>query len=334
MTREVQDSGVAHAVKQDFARFRKSFLCGSARKQTPGICTSLPGVVPVRFARMPEPAAPSFQASAPKSAERLDQQHASERLGLLQIITLILSVYVLVALLIQSTVPLTPNTTTILERIDFVVCIVFLADFFVRYFRAPSKAKFLKWGWIDFISSIPMLNVFRVGRVVRIVRVFRILRAFRSTKNLVTYFLRHRRFTSFAAVIATSLSVMVFAAIAVLSFEDSPDSNIKNAGDAFWWAFCTITTVGYGDKYPLTAEGRIVACVLMTAGAGLFATMTGFIASMFLQPETDAAETEVQQLTAQVRVLAAKVDALLSLQDVEREQRAPNKGTTEEGKLS
>ena len=247
------------------------------------------------------------------SAEQLDAQRAAERLGLLQIVTLILSVYVLLALLIQATVKLSADTIQILDRIDFFVCLVFLTDFFVRFYRAPSKAKFLKWGWIDLISSIPMLDIFRVGRVVRIVRVFRILRAFRSTKYLVIYFLQRRKVTSFAAVAAISLSVMVFAAIAVLNFEDSPDANIKNAGDAFWWAFVTMTTVGYGDKYPLTAEGRIIACVLMVTGAGLFATLTGFIASMFVQPEAKTTETDVQQLAREVRMLSEKVDALTSV---------------------
>jgi voltage-gated potassium channel len=242
--------------------------------------------------------------------EDLDKLRRAERLGVLEVVTLIFSVYVLVALLIQATVRLSPETAEVLDWIDLLVCTVFLTDFFVRFHRAPSKAQFMKWGWIDFVSSIPMLNLFRVGRVVRIVRVFRILRAFRSMKNLVTFFLQQRKFTSFAAVAATAFCVMIFSVIAVLNFEDSPESNIKNAGDAFWWAFVTMTTVGYGDKYPLSAEGRIAACILMTAGAGLFATLTGLIASMFLQSRTS--ESELKQLTQEVRTLSQKIETINS----------------------
>src|SRR4029077_20454057 len=120
------------------------------------------------------------------------------------------------------------------------------------------------------------------------------------------------------AVAATSFCIMVFAAIAVMNLEDSPESNIKGAGDAFWWAFVTMTTVGYGDKYPLTVEGRIVACILMLAGAGMFATLTGFIASMFVEPGGEA-ESEVQQLAREVRALSEKIDALKATQSAEHE---------------
>ena len=65
------------------------------------------------------------------------------------------------------------------------------------------------------------------------------------------------------------------------------NSNIKTAEDAIWWAWVTITTVGYGDKYPVTTEGRIIASFLMTAGVGLFGTFTGFIASWFLEKKSD-----------------------------------------------
>ena len=71
-------------------------------------------------------------------------------------------------------------------------------------------------------------------------------------------------------------------AIGILQVEKDPNSNIKTAEDALWWAYVTITTVGYGDKYPVTTEGRLIAVVLMTGGVGLFGTFTAYIASWFV----------------------------------------------------
>ncbi len=241
---------------------------------------------------------------------RLNQAEAAERLTPLQIATLFLSIYVLVVLVVQAVFRVSPETEAMLERIDFFVCLVFLGDFFVRLWRAPSKPAFLKWGWIDFVSSIPMLDVLRVGRVVRIVRLIRILRAFRSSKNLLRYLVSQRQGTSLAAVASVAFVLMIFAAITVLQFETLPESNIKNAGDAFWWAFVTVTTVGYGDKFPITTEGRVVACILMAAGVGLFGSLTGFVATLFVKPGAEQEKSELNELTVEVRKLREKVEAL------------------------
>jgi voltage-gated potassium channel len=79
-----------------------------------------------------------------------------------------------------------------------------------------------------------------------------------------------------------AILMIIFSSIAILQVETDPNSNIKNAEDAIWWSFVTITTVGYGDKFPVTTEGRIIAAFLMTVGVGLFGTFTGFVASWFM----------------------------------------------------
>ena len=82
-----------------------------------------------------------------------------------------------------------------------------------------------------------------------------------------------------------AIILIIFASISVLQFETDPNSNIKTAEDALWWSYTTITTVGYGDKFPVTTGGRAIGVILMTGGVGLFGTFTAFISSWFLAPK-------------------------------------------------
>jgi voltage-gated potassium channel len=69
--------------------------------------------------------------------------------------------------------------------------------------------------------------------------------------------------------------------------QQDPDANIKTGGDSLWWAYVTITTVGYGDRYPVTESGRLIGVLVLTAGVGLFAVLTGFLANFFLTPRRE-----------------------------------------------
>jgi len=155
------------------------------------------------------------------------------RVGAFQFFLLILSVYVLLSLITEMVFKLDPEVSWIIQQADNVICLFFLADFFYRFFKADSKRQFMRWGWVDLLSSIPMVDAFRVGRVVRIVRVFKVLRAARSAKMLIGYLFANRMNGVFASVSAISLLLLIFGAIAILSVEVHPESNIKNAGDAF-----------------------------------------------------------------------------------------------------
>jgi voltage-gated potassium channel len=250
------------------------------------------------------------------------------KIDLLQIISLVLSIYILGALIFQTLFQLSPETTDLLDKVDFLICLFFLYDFFARFYKAKSKLQFLKWGWIDFISSIPVLGVFQWARIARVVRIIRILRAFRSTKILLQYLFRNRSKGTLATAALVSILMMIFSSIAILNFENTPNSNIKNPEDALWWAFTTITTVGYGDKYPVTTEGRIVAALLMTSSVGLFGIFTGFIASFFVAEDQKKDEADIKALIEEVRLLRLKIERLaiptkdtnISLEEAERER--------------
>jgi len=203
------------------------------------------------------------------------------------IVILVLSVYVLAVLLLDLFIHFPPEIERLLEMIDNGICVFFLIDFGIRFYQAENKWIFMKWGWIDIVSSIPTLDMFRAGRAFRLIRLFRILRAFRSTRHLVKHVYASKTQGAFTTVSVIAILMVVFSSIAILQVENVPESNIKTAEDAIWWAYVTITTVGYGDRYPVTTEGRIIAAVLMTVGVGLFGTFTGFLASWFVKEKND-----------------------------------------------
>ena len=210
-------------------------------------------------------------------------ENDKEKLGFLNLLIIILSVYVLFALAIDTFFQLPAEIQRLLMIIDDTLCIVFLIDFSIRFYRAESKAKFMKWGWIDLLSSIPALPLARIGRLFRLVRLLRILRAFRSVKILVKHVFRNKIQGTMTAVSLITILVVIFSSISILIVEKDPASNIKSAEDAIWWSLVTITTVGYGDKYPVTTEGRMIGVLLMFVGVGIFGTFTGYIASWFTQ---------------------------------------------------
>ena len=205
----------------------------------------------------------------------------------LDLMILILSVYVIIQLIVEALVSPPPEVAQVLLVADTGICFIFLADFFIRLRRSEDKKTFLKWNWIDFISSIPMLDIFRVGRFVRVIRVLRLLRGARSAKILLTFAFKNRQQSIPVSVGTISIILLVWSAISMLTVEDIPESNITNASEALWWSFVTMTTVGYGDFYPVTLEGRLVAALLMAAGVGLFGTFTGLMTSFFIEEPED-----------------------------------------------
>lgn len=218
----------------------------------------------------------------------------------------VLLVSVLGLLLLAATVLLKvdPAVATIIEYADTAVCVLFFLDFLVTLIRTRNRKRYLiTWGWLDLISSVPMLPALRVGRIVRIVRVVRVLRGIRSLRVLASFVLERRAQSAIMAAAFMSILLLLFGSIAILQFEHGPGANINGPQDALWWSVVTLTTVGYGDRYPVTTEGRFVAAFLMVAGMGLFGALSGFVAAWFLSPGEKEQENEVAALRREIREL-------------------------------
>jgi voltage-gated potassium channel len=229
-----------------------------------------------------------------------------EEIGLFQLIILVLSLVVLGALVADTFFHVPPEISRILQTVDLIVCIVFLIDFVLRFRRAHSKLAFMKWGWIDLLASVPSVSALRWGRIVRLLRILRLLRGLRSLHRVLDMLFEHRTRGGVASVALTMFLFITFSSVAILICERAPNSNIKNAEDAVWWSVTTITTVGYGDKFPVTTGGRLIAMFLMIAGVGLFGMLSGVVASFFLGRD----EKDENEILAEIRALRDEVGQL------------------------
>jgi voltage-gated potassium channel len=181
---------------------------------------------------------------------------------------------------------------------------VFLADYVVRLVLADRRWRFVRENWVDGVAVL--LPLLRPLRIISLIRVARVLDR-RLTSTL------HGRVAAY--VTATALLVVFMASLAVYDAErGTPDASITGYDDAVWWAFTTITTVGYGDRYPVTGEGRLVAVLLMVGGIALLGVVTAAVASWFVGRVAEAAQAQDQAddaaLRSEVRELAEEVRRL------------------------
>ena len=228
-----------------------------------------------------------------------------------QLFMLALCIYALLALVVERFVPLPEDFRALILYADFGVCLIFFGDFLVSFLTAPSWWRyFVTWGWVDLLSSIPTVDALRIGRVARVMRIFRVLRGVRATRLIASFVLERRAEGALLAAALLTLLLLLLGSASVLHFENLPDSNIKGPEDALWWAIVTITTVGYGDRFPVSSEGRLVGALLMTAGVALFGTFSGFVASWFLAPGARQQESEIAAVRRDIAEMRRTLDQL------------------------
>jgi voltage-gated potassium channel len=206
--------------------------------------------------------------------------------------------------------------------IDLLLCIIFFIDFLRRLFRSQSKSNyfFRRWGWADLVSSLPF-PAFKIFRLFRIFRVIRLMRKF-GVKNMISEVMNNRAESALYITVFLVILVLEFGSMFMLFAErTSPDANITSASDAVWYTYVTITTVGYGDRYPVTNFGRIIGIGIMTVGVGLFGVLTGFLANAFLSPQKKKAIENADANDPKVRLahirelIAAEEQAISDMKD-------------------
>lgn len=183
---------------------------------------------------------------------------------------------------------------------------IFAVDYVINLWLAPARGRWLVRNLHELaIVALPALRPLRMLRLVTLLRVMHGIGGNALRGRVLTY------------VLGSAVILVYAGALAILDVEaDAPGSNLTNFGDAVWWAIATITTVGYGDHYPVTSLGRCVAVGLMVGGIAVIGVVTGSVASWMVESvtekagmEMEAAESpvrqELQELTAQVERMTA-----------------------------
>jgi voltage-gated potassium channel Kch len=179
-----------------------------------------------------------------------------------------------------------PDLNNIFLIMNGLYSIIFLCDFTYRILTAPSKSGyfFRQFGWADLLASLPFEQT-KILRVFRLVRVYRLMRKV-GPKTILDTLVKDRAGSALIILLLMGFFVLEFGSLAVLRAEQTnPEANIKTASDAIWYTLVTISTVGYGDRFPTTNWGRIIGSVIIIVGVGIFGTFTGYLANLFLSPQ-------------------------------------------------
>jgi voltage-gated potassium channel len=186
-----------------------------------------------------------------------------------------------------------PDSDQVVVVMDGIIMIIFSLDLVRRLNVADDNRAYLTkgYGWVDAISIIPLL---RITRLLRIVRVVRVMGRMGGPRAAIRAFFANRAAGGLLLVLFVALLVLEFGSIAMLWAERSaPDALIVSAEDALWYVIVTMSTVGYGDFYPVTSTGRVIGSLIIVVGVGVFGTLTGFLANMFLTPSEAVVEPAV-----------------------------------------
>lgn len=220
---------------------------------------------------------------------------------LTEIPLLVLSLIFLVTLIIPVAHPVSSRTKFWIERTNYIIWAIFVLDYLFKLISSPKKLLFIK------------SNIFEL--LVVAVPVFRPLRLLRFIPT-VLFFLNRSKSTLSGKILnfAILAAVLVVVPASVLIFQvehNVKGANIKTLGDSLWWAISTVTTVGYGDKFPITTTGKCLAAVVMLVGISLLGVITAAIASWFVKSDEEIVDqNQLDKVLAELQEIKKRLDFL------------------------
>lgn len=214
-------------------------------------------------------------------------QKGCVKLGRLEFGVVVLVLMSAVTFSMETLPDLSPGVRRALWKFEVFSVICFTVEYMVRLlFSRPRRAyAFSFLGWVDLLAVLPFYLTLGFDlRAIRLFRMFRVFRLFKLTKYVKGMNRLHQSFQ----MVREELMLFFFAsgiviyllAMGIYHFENQAQPEVfRSVFDGIWWAVCTLTTVGYGDAYPVTLAGRMFTVVILLTGLGVVAVPTGLISS-------------------------------------------------------
>lgn len=237
-------------------------------------------------------------------SERAYERFSSVVSGPMMVITILW----LPVLIIPLITPVHGAVASTFAVIDYTVWALFAAEYLTKLGLAPDRKHFFRTHILDLIIvAVPFFRPARMGRLVDLTRLGRIGVVTADILDRAKRLMTHKGLN----FVLLSVTVIVFAGAGLVTVAErsAKGANIHDFGQGLWWAVVTVTTVGYGDKYPVTPFGQGVAVLLMLVGIGLIGVLTATIASFFVDEKTDKLEERLKNMEALLLELTGRSDA-------------------------
>jgi voltage-gated potassium channel len=185
------------------------------------------------------------------------------------------------------------SDAALMRSVDLGLTAIFAAEFAVRLAASFDRSAYLRGHWIDLVALIPAARQFRI---LRLLRLLRLVRTFASVYRALLHVERLLGNRQIASIAVVWMAILVLSSLGMYVAERGTNELIESPLDALWWGLVTMTTVGYGDIYPVTAEGRIAASVLLVLGIALFGVITATVTGLLIRGEDDSASDPINQV--------------------------------------
>jgi len=202
----------------------------------------------------------------------------NERSNTYDLFILAVTLIAVVVLLILWLPGIDPETKVVAYALDSVLSLIFLADFIHCLRHAPARGQYFKRrGWMDLLGSVPVIPILRLLRLARAAQIVNVMRQLsrREKRQIIRGDIAH---TTFWTTLFLTILLVALASLLIMQVESTaPQANILSGRDALWWAVVTVATVGYGDKVPVTDNGRLLGSGLMIIGVLFVSVLTSYV---------------------------------------------------------